>query len=203
MPQVARQGRRAQRRTARDSRAVLAPILSPLRACLGARSIGREPGHVRRDAGPAGRHPGRYRGPRRGDYRAAWVAGGPGYSAQSLPFSKRLTTTSPAINTATIAMSNASSAVLIAVLPGVSTEQDAADDRDQPTTMNGWATRRCARKDSTTVYTISTRIRTSRTRSSRIGAPPRSAQRTHRGNQRSRRSAERRPVQSIRPRLRP
>ena len=35
MPQVARQGRRAQRKTARDSGAVPAPILSPLRARLG------------------------------------------------------------------------------------------------------------------------------------------------------------------------
>ncbi len=65
-----------------------------------------------------------------------------GYFAQSSPFSKRLTTTSPAINTATIAMSNASSDVLTAVLPGVSTNRIRRTTAISPTTMNGWATRR-------------------------------------------------------------
>src|SRR6202034_1095373 len=40
----------------------------------------------------------------------------------------------------------------------------------RPTTMKGCAARRCARSDSTTVCTISTRISTSRTRSSRLMA---------------------------------
>src|SRR5580658_2565772 len=67
-------------------------------------------------------------------------------------------------------MSNASSDVLTAVLPGVSTNRMRRTTAISPTTMNGWATRRCARKDSTTVYTISTRIRTRQPR--RAGCVP-------------------------------
>lgn len=85
-----------------------------------------------------------------------------------------------------------------AELPGVSTNRMRRTTAISPTTMKGWATRRCARRDSTTVYTISTRINTSRTRSSRIGAPAEIGQRTHRGNQRSRLSGERRPARSRR-----